>query len=393
MALSAVALAFFAGSLALSGWSTRCAPVPHSENLYFSADLHSIYDAMTSRDSPFHHRNAMHPVFSLATTPVVSAIRGAGVEAETAVRLVIAAAAATWGALHFALLRRIGFVLPDALLFTLLAATSAAAVFWVTVPETYVFGGVSVLLTLCLCAADGSSRVPKAMWVAAGVATIGFTMTNWMVTGIANLVQRGARAAAQLACAAFAAVLLMSTAQHLVFPASGYVGDGRRYLKYIHLPRWQNAVGFVTTPVVLPGARGYFTDAGHPSVETEPLPPAGDWATAGALGLWMLLLVVGLVGLWRTPSVRKFAVVLVTAIAGQFVLHAVFADVPFLYAAHYAPMLVVVAAFSVRASWPRVARVVTLCLAVWALWHNVELHQAVTGRFDVLAGDGNGGGR
>jgi len=57
-----------------------------------------------------------------------------------------------WFSSLFILLRLIGCRQFDAALFSILAATSAAAIFWFVIPETYSFGSLSILLALGLTA-------------------------------------------------------------------------------------------------------------------------------------------------------------------------------------------------------------------------------------------------
>jgi len=88
-------------------------------------------------------------------------------EPITAVRIVIAAVALVQLAVH--LLRLIGCRQFDAALFSILAATSAAAMFWFVIPETYSFGSLSILLALGLTALAHiiESCRPCGMWSSA----------------------------------------------------------------------------------------------------------------------------------------------------------------------------------------------------------------------------------
>ncbi len=111
-----------------------------------------VFANMTDRWSD-HNRIKVHPLFSLLTFPLVYFLNTIlGIKAIAAVRIVIAAVASVWLGTLFLLLRLIGCQRFDATLFSLLGATSATAVFWFVVPETYPFGSLSILFALCFVA-------------------------------------------------------------------------------------------------------------------------------------------------------------------------------------------------------------------------------------------------
>ena len=96
-------------------------------------------------------------------------MRGLGLPEIRAVWLINAASAGAWLALIYGLLRAFGLHRPDAVIFTLLAGVSAAAVFWFPVPETYCLGTLSLLLPLLLaargrCRTGRSWRPTRSAW-------------------------------------------------------------------------------------------------------------------------------------------------------------------------------------------------------------------------------------
>jgi len=95
-------------------------------------------------------------------------------EPITAVRIVIAAVASLWFSSLFILLRLIGCRQFDAALFSILAATSAAAMFWFVIPETYSFGSLSILLALGLTALAQHRKLSSLWYVVVSALTLGW---------------------------------------------------------------------------------------------------------------------------------------------------------------------------------------------------------------------------
>jgi hypothetical protein len=68
------------------------------------------------------------------------------------------------------------------------------------------------------------------------------------------------------------------------------------------------------------------------------------WGPVSA-AIWCALLALGVWAVWTVPSLPSLRLVLVAAILGQLGLHSVFGREVFVYALHFGPLLVVVAAF------------------------------------------------
>lgn len=128
--------------------------ISHYGDVWFGTDTHRIVDDMTNPLSG-HWRTHTHPIFPLIAYPPVKALSiMLGVRPLVAVRLIIAFMASLWISLLFILLRILGCRLFDATLFSILGATSAAAMFWFAVPETSSFGSLTIVIALVTVAAD-----------------------------------------------------------------------------------------------------------------------------------------------------------------------------------------------------------------------------------------------
>ena len=73
-----------------------------------------------------------------------------------AVRIVTAALAAVWAALFSVILRAVGCRTLDATPSTMDAGSSASAIFWLVIPETYSFASITILLALLTAALQPS---------------------------------------------------------------------------------------------------------------------------------------------------------------------------------------------------------------------------------------------
>lgn len=155
---------------------------------WFHTDTIRVFDDMAVYAAD-HYRTNVHPLFVLLALPPVYALKiGLGLDSVRAVHVVIALVAAVWIAVLFSVLRLIGIRRLDAVLFSIASATSASAIFWSTIPETYIFGSVTLLLALGIVAIAPYYHLSAIWYVAVSVLTLGITVTNWMAGILATIV-------------------------------------------------------------------------------------------------------------------------------------------------------------------------------------------------------------
>lgn len=217
--------------LGLMSWGGAAAigPAVLSYNdVWFEADSLRVFLNMSNRWSD-QHRMTVHPLFSLLVFPFVKVLRLLGLESPLAVRAVIAAVAASWAASLYGVLRLIGCHRADAGLFSLLGVFSATSLAWFTVPETYAFGSLSIVWALALVALSERRRVSESPYVAVGVLTLSFTITNWMAGITAAVACLPWRRAAQVSVNVLCLVVVLWALQHRVFrpcPSSSRTSGG-----------------------------------------------------------------------------------------------------------------------------------------------------------------------
>lgn len=362
-----------------SAWTLPFLQWKEFDNIYFQADIALVYSNMTEYDSN-HYRTDMHPLFSIAMLPLVTLIKMmSGAAAESIVRLLLASNAGAAAALVYLVLCRIATTRLDAWLFTALFSVSAASMFWLTVPETFPFGGTTILLMLAV-AATAHSRTQTL--VLANVVTMSMTLTNWMVGIYATfrLLWPRWKTSLWVLVSAGCVVIALGVASKLFIPSSGHVGDFRRHVAWIRAPHASDVQSFVVHSIVMPAP--VFRDRGDGALEVvNESSAAGSGSPAGTVGvvLWMILLVAGVVGAAKRQAASPLRDVLVLSIGSQFLLHVAFADGPFLFSAHFAPMLILVAAYS---STFRGVRPVLLAAIVAIALNNLLVRQQTVDRLN-----------
>ena len=102
-----------------------------------------------------------------------------------------------------------------------LPVATGSFVFWASVPETFAFGGLSILLALVIFAVRRDS-LPAL--VLANVLAMSFTITNWMVACYGTLTTQPLRKAIRIFAIAFAITAALWMVQRLTFSRSGAPG-------------------------------------------------------------------------------------------------------------------------------------------------------------------------
>ncbi|MGH7999796.1 MAG: hypothetical protein ACREPR_10305, partial [Brasilonema sp.] len=336
-------------------------------NVWFDVDSPRVFANMTARHSD-HYRVKVHPLFSLiAFIPTFFLIKILSIEPIIAVRLVIAAVAALWMSALFVLLRVIGCYRLDAMLFSLVAATSASAIFFLVIPETHSFGALSFMLALCFVAAGQHRKLSQWWYVGISALTLSFTTTNWMTGLLATVVNHRWKRALQITVNAFSLVVVLWTVQKIIFPTAVFFLGDREEKKYFLMPEsggpLQCIKSFVFHSMVMPAIK-LAKNPDQPEfplmITQQSLPGSGSLWGAVAVFLWAGLLALGLWALFSLKVHCKLRIVLGLTLLGQLAIHSVLYTETFLYSLHFGPLLVVLAALS---TLHKPARLIALVLA------------------------------
>jgi hypothetical protein len=352
--LLAISLAIVAGLAAYLG--AQSSTIIQSNNLWFDADNGGVFQSMVWHEGN-HTRSSVHPLFALVTLPPVYFLRKVlDFEPFLAVKLMICLAASLWLSNLFILLRLVGCRRLDALLFSLVGAISASAFFWFTVPETYSFGSVSILLALCFVALTQRYKFSWPWYVGVSALTLSFTVTNWMAGIAATAINHRWKRSLQITAGAFFLVGLFTFIQKFAFKTAVILGsiDQTEETKFILGPESGGLLrviaSFLFHTMVMPAIQIIRRPKDAPndllmSVQHSLPGSANLWGVV-AVSAWIALLGLGLWALFSSKENQKLRVVLGLILVGQLVLHCLYGNQTFLYSLHFAPLLVLLTALT-----------------------------------------------
>lgn len=326
--------------------------ITSGNDVWFQGDLPRVFGNMTDRQSSGHYRVKVHPLFSLQTYPPTIALKKLGVKSFKAVQIVTAGMASLWVLAMYILLRLIRCVRFDAMLFLALGTCSAAAVFWLSVPESYALGSTSIAIGLALAALADQKKLPVWSYVAVSSLTLSVTVTNWMVGILSTLFGNPWRRAFLITLISLSVVTLLWGLEKYIFPrAIFFIGD-REEAEYVFFPdieRIISVAGVFFFHTVLSPAINVVGDNswGWPIISVQASLPgsAGLLSMIGAI-LWAALLSLGIWALFILKKLFALRVVLGLSVIGQLILHVLYGEETFLYSLHFLPLLIALAALA-----------------------------------------------
>jgi hypothetical protein len=333
----------------------------HYMDLLFQSDGPRVFENLTQRGSS-HARSNVHPVYTLLAYGGVRILRlGLQVGPVTGARVFGSLVAAAWVTLLYVLLRLTGLRSGDAGVFAALGLGSAAAVVWLSVPETYALGSISLMLPLLVLAVSRYRPVPLWTWILASAASFAITVTNWMAGLAASWRGLGWRRAVGASAGAVALVTVLWGAQRLYFPTTKFfVSDEEgTYLRAPTPSRLASvAAVFAANAIVLPAPRRADVDPYYVTVQRS-RPGAGSTSRMVAVAAWLLLLALGAREAFRRWRDDRLVQVVLLCLAGQFGLHALYGEETMLYALHWLPLLVLVAGLAALGPWRPISSATT----------------------------------
>lgn len=354
---------------------------------FFGADLWRVTENINDTHIK-HYRDRVHPLFSLAaTTPIVVLKQAFGCDNNACGLKIYQVLFATLGLFFFILVlhevspRPVVVVLPTALLF----CSSATWKVWSHLPETslYAFFSINLAIYLFLRFQSQEGRI------ASGIASFSGTVTNG---GLGLLLQFFSlkddhKKFVECVAATLGVLVVLALIQRNIFPTSipffdlAEAGEEAKYINrdISDLP-WRT-LDFALSPLVLPWS----------------LPPGDSFSSivmlktffvnfSGGtrrtlLGLFTLVVSFGFVvfqcrkafvDVWKkqdvsTPAGKQVVMVrsLIIFTVAQYLLHLIYGDMPFLYAMHFLPGVIIVLTYFAAKQLPR-AYPILVTLAVLA---------------------------
>jgi hypothetical protein len=318
----------------------------------------------------------------LLTVSAAYALRLLGLGPTAIVAAVSAMSAGVWMFACYALLRALGHAALDAIVFALLAACSAAGLFWLTVPETMALGSASVLAAVAVGVLACERRVGERWLVAAGVASLSITVTNWMAGLAASAMTLPWKRALQVSANALALVVVLWTVQRAVVPRAdffvGYSNEERYFMRPEARGPFTSVQVAVVNGMMMPQMSATVKPGRGPILTVQDIRLRDQtvlWMAGTAV--WLMVLGCGVhVSLARKPGRRGEQLVLVVA-AGQLALDAIYGTETFLYTLNLIPLLVAAGAAGLESRGRWVVRAGVVALLVMAVTSNASrLHEA-----------------
>jgi hypothetical protein len=345
------------------------------DDVWFDADCVRVYGDMSSLQSE-NARSSRHPLFSLVTClPNVAAQGVMRLTPELGVRVQLAVAAGLFIALMFLLLRQLDFHTFDALVFSLVASVSGAAWMFAGVPETHLFGGVSVLAGLLITARYVTQPAKEWAYALGGVLTLSITVTNYslgLLFAFVGLPWRRALLVSWVAVTAVAFFWAIGTVRipHSLFFLADLRGD-IRYVREsspdaLNRAAWSVFGHSMVLPAIEQRDKPRDDGLGRKYYLTIQSSGPGSGSPLGfvAVILWLGLLTCGVGALVSGFGTRgPFYRVLALFLLGQVTLFLVYGPETFLLTLNVIPALVVLAAMGTRTRLRRLV-LITACLFV-----------------------------
>lgn len=318
-------------------------------DVWFDADIPKIACMMTHADAGQHRVTSEHPLLPSATfVPAALLRRVTGLAPVAVFRAWSAAVAGLWMVVCFALLYAMTGRLLDAAMFTALGAATSSALFWMSVPEAWVPGSITLLLPFLAAAEAGRSLTRLSRHSILTTVAMSVTVTNVMSAAAAAFATLRFRHAVQAMANAVLVLSVVWAIQAAWFPHSvTFLGSGR-VLELIHddeRPAPAAVIGtMLISSIVMPAVEiRQEPDWQGLSVQRS-LPGFARWWGAAAALAWLALLLLGWRQLMRQPLLRTWRWMLAVTVAGQLAMHCIIGRETFLYTMHVAPLLVLVSA-------------------------------------------------
>ena len=189
-------------------------------DLWFDSDINKRFLGMT--DSTYSHATfSIHPLYPLFIfLPILKILSIFHLEPITGIRAFISVVSGLLIGTIFILFRLLGYHKIDAAIFSILASITAAARFWFVVPESFLFGGETILLVYCLVTVADYRQLSPYWYMAANVLTVGITITNLMAGIIATILGNRWKQCLKIFVGAFVLFILLATIQKIFFPTA-----------------------------------------------------------------------------------------------------------------------------------------------------------------------------
>ncbi|HEX4925664.1 MAG TPA: DUF6080 domain-containing protein [Bdellovibrionales bacterium] len=338
---------------------------------WFDADIPRVFENFF-KPLARQYRSYFHPFSALFFSSFARGLDWLVDDRVVSTGAIMALNAALWTGSLYALLRLSRLGRADAALFTAFALSTASAVFWIAIPESFAIGATLMLLTLLFTIAVARLPGSERYLFIALILTVAVTITNAVVGAIAILERFGLRRLIQASIVAAVVSLALWLVQGAFYPKAEFFKQ--RTVKMLtrnwitkpaprihsHHPR-----SFFVHSAVMP-QHAFNEVRRNTATQGSAIGSSGPVGLAAAAG-WLILLLAGFYAILVKKSFTapvKWAVL--GGLAFNYVLHHFFGHETFLYSFHWIAFLVIVASHAVFLGWPlrALAAVLTVLFAV-----------------------------
>jgi hypothetical protein len=365
-----LAIPAFALTYRYADWDMALYIKATAHDIWFDADVHRVYSGETDR-AKGSDRTTLHPLYNYITyVPLYVFRKVTGISAYTTVRIFHSGLAALLVALFFLLLLRLKLSRRDAVLFTLVFATSSSSMFWFPATETFVLGALSLMPSWFILTGPPLER--KLPYLIANTLALGVTISNWLTSLLTAFIDLARRPFIRVIGGAILIVLAGGIVNRWIFPADRTLFEGAFHEAAWLFPAESGGPltilnAFFINAITAPELRMVenFRQPAWPvlTMQYGKMLTGTPWSYL-ATPAWIALFLTGAYFLWRSMDVPRLKTVLGVSLLYQLWLHLIYGRETFLYSMHWVPMLVVVAAFATRARCQAVVRVLAVILIV-----------------------------
>ena len=386
--VSICALVAMASALLVCFLQSRLAFTNTHLDIWFDSDSVFIVDQMTDRFSPHNDTNSRHPIYVLLTYPIVNfQTRILRVDPDTAKLVALVIYSTLCVVAMYVALRLMDKPIGMSLVYTGIFAASTCGLL-LGLHERLILGGLTIIAFSVAFLLYERCTIGIGWLTLAASATLGLTITNFMVGGLGLLLARGWRNGIQACVNAVFIVMLLNAIVMVGFPkstslldirswpflTSAFSGHAERLEKAGTLP--QKAATFLLHSIAIP----------EPEIERKPEGSTVRYLSmqkVGILGhrltwyfaavLWLVLLGWGVRNLIQGEGDRDLSLLLGLVGIGQFCLFMLYGSEIILFSPYFVPILLMIAAMSWRSGRSNLgAGTVAVLLFVVLLWHNSQ---------------------
>lgn len=357
--------------------------ITSGKNVYFQGDLPRTYENMTDRMSSGHYRLKVHPLNALQTFPPTFVLKKMGLNSFEAVKVVTALISSAWGCCLYVLIRLIGLNRMNALILTLMGFSSSAAFFWLSVPESYGLGSISIMIGLSLAAFAQRKVISDWGYIVISAITLSTTVTNWMVGIFTTLSGNSIKKTINLTLISLSLVTILWGVQKRFFPeAVFFIGDNEES-SYIFFPDVERIVSvtnsFIFHTLIAPAVQTLGDNGDGWSMISfhGALPASENIINVAGDVIWISIVAIGLWALFTLKEHLAFRFTLALTLIGQFFLHLLYGEETFLYSLHFLPLLIALAALAMLTTLRMHVAIMILILIPIAATNNLMKFQTV----------------